>query len=89
MPGNASLGLCLYWMTVPGGKKPTRKTVIHEEELNQWMIKEVFTRNNGWKYDSLLEWQHGGQEIKVVACGAHSPENFIYGDQKCDQSGKH
>lgn len=88
MPGNASPGLCLYRMTVPGHKKSTLKVVTPEGESNQWMIKEVFTRDNDWKYDGLLEWQHGGQKIKVAVHGAHSPENFICGDQKYDESGK-
>ncbi|XP_054573145.1 zinc finger protein 454 isoform X2 [Eptesicus fuscus] len=64
-PEDASRGFCLDWMTIPVNKKSTLKADIPEEELDQWMIKERFTSNSHWKYDSLLEWQHGAQEIKL------------------------
>lgn len=73
----------------PMNKKSILKTDIPEGELGQWMRKERFTRDSCWKYDSLLEWQHGGQEINLKQVVlAHEKTSSVVGDQKCDESGK-
>ena len=70
-------------------KKSILKADIPEGELGQWMIKERFTRDSCWKYDDLLEWQHGGQEINLEQVVlAHEKTSSVVGDQKCDESGK-
>eukprot|EP00069_Balaena_mysticetus_P022523 bmy_03339T0 len=97
MPEDSLGGFCLVWpsaatdwMTTPVSKKSTLKADIPEGELGQWMIKERFTRDSHWKYDTLLEWQHGSQEIKLQQVMlAHEKTSSVVGDQKCDESGKH
>lgn len=62
-------------------KKSILKTDIPEGELGQWMRKERFTRDSCWKYDSLLEWQHGGQEINLKQVVlAHEKTSSVVGD---------
>nr|KAF6350641.1 zinc finger protein 454 [Myotis myotis] len=85
---NYSHLVSLDWITLPVNKKSTLKADIPEEELDQWMIKERFTSNSHWKYDSLLEWQHGAQEIKLQKMVlTHQKISSVGSDQECERSG--
>ncbi|XP_063498491.1 zinc finger protein 454 isoform X3 [Symphalangus syndactylus] len=84
MPEDTPGGFCLDWMTMPASKKSTLKAEIPEEELDQWTVKERFSRSSHWKCASLLDWQCGGQEIslqRVVLTHPNTPS------QECDESG--
>ncbi|KAF3815882.1 hypothetical protein GH733_016002 [Mirounga leonina] len=71
-------------MTMPVSKNSPLKVDIPDEDLDQWMIKEGFTRDNHWKYDGLLEWQHGGQGVL-----AHQKTPSVLSAQARDELGKH
>ncbi|KAI5279298.1 hypothetical protein MUG91_G125n32 [Manis pentadactyla] len=81
MPEDTWGGFCLDWMTTHVSKTSTLKTDIPEEQLDQWMRKEKFTRDGHWKCDSPLEWQPGDQEIKLQQVSYHSAIQTLAADE--------